>query len=153
MDFDKIWTKFFKKVLHRLMRRTFSFKTLIFYYAISKRQNIQKWKFFGSAKKFLVSVSADLVTFTEEILNGKLHFLRSVAWRKDLKDLLFEYLMQFFSIVTDKGRKKFAPTLKMESAFLFFIKANTKLISFSQYALSSWSCHAASGSSYDDILG
>ena len=74
---------------------------------------------FRFSKKFLVSVSADLVTFTEEILNGKL------------------YLMQFFSIVTDKSRKKFAPTLKMESAFLFFIKANTKLISFSQYALSS----------------
>ena len=34
------------------MRKTFSFKTLIFYYAISKRQNIQKWKFFGSAKNF-----------------------------------------------------------------------------------------------------
>ena len=30
--------------------------------------------------KFSISITADLVTFTGEILNGKLHFLRSVSY-------------------------------------------------------------------------
>ena len=36
------------------------------------RENSESWQ------NMTLQFSADLVTFTEEILNGKLHFLRSV---------------------------------------------------------------------------
>ena len=43
--------------------------------------------------------TADLVTFTENILNGKLHSLYSVYLR-------LEYLFQIKTIITNKGTSK-----------------------------------------------
>ena len=54
---------------------------------------------------------ADLVTFTEEILNGKLHFLSSVAFSRNIKF---------------KGNtQKFAPN---ENTSIFVIKKYYKLL-------------------------
>ena len=39
----------------------------------------------GQKMKFCIKETADLVTFTEEILNGKLHFLCSALYKKYFK--------------------------------------------------------------------
>ena len=54
-----------------------------------------------------IQFPADLVSFTEEILDGKLHFLCNVTWRffKKLETLITNSLNTFILRVGDKGVK------------------------------------------------
>ena len=72
-------------------------------WAISVR--VEHWSIYTAQKtKFSIKETADLVTFTEEILNGKLYFLSS----DKLMTLLlthFRKMLHFFTLATPKNKR------------------------------------------------